>query len=149
MVLREQLDPARFSPCLLWSSALYRPLRLALTSSLHTELPHPNLGFDARNANILCHQRSGWLLGSILARQDTDFRVRSSSLVDGNQLNALRRPPALSSLRTNPVRAAAFERSQEHTQITAETRWRHEEWRICCVWVEGEKKRRGLFMVRW
>lgn len=91
---------------------------------------------------ISCHQRSVSSLGSILARRDTDFHVRSGSLVDGNQLNALRRPPALSSLRTNPVRAAASERSQEHTQITAETRWRHEEWRIRCLSRRKRKKKK-------
>lgn len=35
--------------------------------------------------------------------------VRSGSLADGNQLNALRRPRVLSSLQTNPVSQAAAE----------------------------------------
>lgn len=54
--------------------------------------------------------------------------VRSGSLANGNQLNALQRPRVLSSLETNPVRGAAAEWCHQwNEQIPAETprRCRH------------------------
>ncbi len=48
--------------------------------------------------------------------------MRSGSLADGNQLSALQRPRALSSLQTNPVREVAAERCHgPRTQRDAHT----------------------------